>query len=225
MKNRIVFLLSVTLVMVLVSAQITQAATPLLKVGSRGSAVVTLQSNLKTLGYEVGAVDGIFGAKTKTAVQAFQKNSRIQVDGIVGPKTQQALTKALSSKSTTNRSLKTQKILSTAKGYTGVPYLWGGTTPSGFDCSGFTQYVFKKNGITLPRTSSQQYQTGTAVSFNSLIPGDLVFFNFNSGSVVSHVGIYLGDGQFISATSGKGVITYSFTPYWKNAYVGAKRVY
>jgi len=58
-----------------------------------------------------------------------------------------------------------------------------------------------------------------------LQPGDLVFFNFNSGSVVSHVGIYLGDGQFISATSSKGVIAYSFTPYWKNAYVGAKRVY
>lgn len=231
MKNKIVFLLSVMLVMILVSTQTTHAATPLLKVGSRGSAVVTLQSNLQTLGYEVGPIDGIFGAKTKTAVQKFQTASRIQVDGIVGPQTQQALTKALgskttalASKSTTNPSQKTQAILSTAKSYTGVPYLWGGTTPSGFDCSGFTQYVFEKNGITLPRTSNQQYQTGTSVSFNSLIPGDLVFFNFNSGSVVSHVGIYLGDGQFISATSGKGVITYGFTPYWKNAYVGAKRV-
>lgn len=213
------------LVMVLVNTQITQAATPLLKVGSRGSAVTTLQSNLQTLGYQVGPIDGIFGSKTKAAVQAFQKDAKIQVDGIVGPQTQQALTKALSSKGTTSHSAKTQAILATAKSYSGVPYLWGGTTPSGFDCSGFTQYVFMKNGITLPRTSSQQYQVGTAVSFNSLIPGDLVFFNFNSGSVVSHVGIYLGDGQFISATSGKGVITYGFTPYWKNAYVGAKRIY
>lgn len=225
MKKKIMLLLSIMLVMVLVNTQITHAATPLLKVGSRGSAVLTLQSNLKTLGYEVGSIDGIFGSKTKTAVQSFQKASRIQVDGVVGPQTQQALTRALSSKSTTSRSAKTQAILSMAKSYTGVPYLWGGTTPSGFDCSGFTQYVLNKNGINLPRTSSQQYQVGTAVNFNSLIPGDLVFFNFNSGSVVSHVGIYLGDGQFISATSGKGVITYGFTPYWKNAYVGAKRVY
>jgi len=225
MKRKIMVILSLLLMTFFLNVEVTNAATTLLKEGSRGSEVVTLQSNLKALGYEVGAMDGIFGAKTKAAVLVFQKASKLQVDGIVGPKTQQALADALKGKDTTNGAAKTQNILATAKSYTGVPYLWGGTTPSGFDCSGFTQYVFMKNGITLPRTSSQQYQVGAAVSFNTLQPGDLVFFNFNSGSVVSHVGIYLGDGQFISATSSKGVIAYSFTPYWKNAYVGAKRVY
>lgn len=224
MKKKIGFLLTLMLVMVIFIAPLAQAAT-LLKVGSTGSEVVKLQTNLKSLGYEVGSIDGIFGWKTRAAVRSFQQNAKIQVDGIAGPITQQALAGALRSGATTGRDAKTQGILNTAKSLTGVPYLWGGSTVSGFDCSGYTQYVFAKNGINLPRTSKEQFNMGKSVEFNALVPGDLVFFNFVSGSVVSHVGIYLGDGQFISSTSGKGVITYSFSPYWKNAYVGAKRVY
>jgi cell wall-associated NlpC family hydrolase len=217
-------LLSLMFMIVILSTPLTQAAT-LLRVGSTGSEVVTLQSNLRSIGYEVGPIDGIFGSKTQAAVRSFQRNSNIQVDGIVGPMTQQTLTQALRSTTTTDRNKKTQAILNTAKSLTGVPYLWGGSTVSGFDCSGYTRYVFAKNGINLPRTSKEQYKIGKSIDFNSLMPGDLVYFNFVSGSVVSHVGIYLGDGQFISATTSKGVITYSFSPYWKNAYVGAKRVY
>jgi cell wall-associated NlpC family hydrolase len=199
---------------ILVTAPISQAAT-LLKVGSSGSSVQALQTDLKTLGYNPGPIDGIYGIKTKAAVTAFQQNAKLQADGIYGPLTQQALT----------RTLKTPKILSTAQIYLGTPYLWGGSTPSGFDCSGFTQFVFAKNGINLPRISRDQYNVGTPVAFNDLQPGDLVFFSFTSNGQVSHVGIYLGDNQFISATTSKGVIISSFSPYWKNAYVGAKRVY
>lgn len=191
-----------------------QAAT-LLKLGASGSAVQALQTDLKTLGYNPGPFDGIFGTKTKTAVKAFQRSSKLQADGIYGPLTQRALTRAL----------KTQKILSTAQNYLGTPYQWGGSTPSAFDCSGFTQYVFAKNGINLPRVSRDQYNIGAPVTFNALQPGDLVFFSLTNNGKVSHVGIYKGDNQFISATSSKGVIISSFSPYWKNAYVGAKRVY
>ncbi|SHI52177.1 Cell wall-associated hydrolase, NlpC family [Desulfosporosinus lacus DSM 15449] len=228
-----ILLMTLVIIAIIASASVTQAAT--LKAGSTGSEIIMLQSELQSLNYDVGPVDGIFGSKTKAAVQAFQRDNNLLVDGIVGPQTQEALKKAtISNSDVSNASIlkantspqeKTNQIISTAKSFLGVPYKWGGTTPSGFDCSGFTRYVFASQNISLPRVSIDQYAVGTPVAFNNLIPGDLVFFNLVSGKQVSHVGIYIGDNQFISATSSKGIAIYSFTPYWANAYVGAKRIY
>lgn len=115
-------------------------------------------------------------------------------------------------------------IIATAKKYIGVPYVWGGSTPSGFDCSGFVQYVFNAHGISLPRTSKAQYGVGTKVSKSSLKAGDLVFFD-TEGSGVSHLGIYIGNNQFIHASSSKGVTVTSLSnTYWAPRYYGAKRV-
>lgn len=106
----------------------------------------------------------------------------------------------------------------------GVAYKTGGTTTAGFDCSGFTKYVFNKMGLTLPRTSKAQYSIGTPVAKSNLRSGDLVFFN-TLGKGVSHVGIYVGNGKFAQSSSSRGVtITSLSQAYWANRYVGAKRV-
>ena len=132
-----------------------------------------------------------------------------------------------SSKSPANSPSQTSKasaIIATGKHYIGVPYLYGGTTPAGFDCSGFVQYVFAKNGISLPRVSRDQFQVGTSVSFSNLKPGDLVFFSLAKNGVVDHEGIYVGNNQFLNAASSRGVTIYTLGSYWQSAYVGAKRV-
>lgn len=106
----------------------------------------------------------------------------------------------------------------------GTTYKFGGTSTTGFDCSGFTSYVFKSIGLTLPRTSKAQFSVGTSVSRNNLRSGDLVFFN-TFGSGVSHVGIYVGGGKFAQSSSSRGVTVTSLSQaYWANRYVGAKRV-
>ncbi len=103
---------------------------------------------------------------------------------------------ATSSEITTNtNSASASAVIAQAKKYLGVPYVWGGTTPSGFDCSGFTSYVFRSVGISLPRTSRAQQNVGTQVSVKNVQPGDLVFM----GKPAYHVGIYIGGGQYIHA--------------------------
>jgi cell wall-associated NlpC family hydrolase len=101
------------------------------------------------------------------------------------------------------------RVLRTADQYVGVPYVWGGNTPKGFDCSGFTKYVFAKNGVTLPRTSREQSRAGdgVALDFDSMRPGDLLLFA-EPGEAISHVAIYVGSGRIIHASSAMGGVNY-----------------
>ncbi len=116
-------------------------------------------------------------------------------------------------------------IISDAKTHLGTPYVWGGTTPSGFDCSGLVRYVFMQNGITLPRTTTEQYTVGNYVSKSDLKPGDLVFLQNTYREGISHVGIYIGDGQMIHASSSKGVVISNLSSsYYVKHYYGARRV-
>lgn len=118
-----------------------------------------------------------------------------------------------------------EAILDTADDYLGVPYLWGGTTPSGFDCSGFVQYVYRENGISLPRVADDQlHAAGTYISRSQLQPGDLVFFG--SGDYASHVGIYVGEGMMIHSPSTGKVIQYTSidSSYYSSRFIGGKRV-
>jgi cell wall-associated NlpC family hydrolase len=114
-------------------------------------------------------------------------------------------------------------LVQNALSLVGVPYVFGGTSRSGFDCSGFTLYVFKGSGISLPRTSSSQFNVGSSVSRAQLQSGDLVFFTtYASGA--SHVGIYIGGGNFVHA-SNSGVRTTSLSDsYYAARYLGARRV-
>ena len=119
-----------------------------------------------------------------------------------------------------------EEVAATAELYIGTPYKYGGTTPKGFDASGFTQYVYKHAAteLTIPRTSAAQYKIGKAVKKNALKQGDLVFYATGKKGKVSYVGIYNGNGTFIGTTS-KGVkIVKMSDKYWKDRYIGAKRV-
>ncbi|MGI6705701.1 MAG: peptidoglycan-binding protein [Clostridia bacterium] len=179
----------------------------ILKVGSKGKAVIDLQKALKAKGYYTYKVTGVYGSITRAAVKDFQKDARIKVDGIAGPVTLKKLSsssvkKSSSSRSSADRSSsssssrKGSDVVAYAKKFIGVPYRYGGSSPkTGFDCSGFTSYVYKHFGVKLPRSSRDQLKVGTAVSRSNLKPGDLVLF----GNPVHHVGIYVGDDKYIHA--------------------------
>lgn len=118
-----------------------------------------------------------------------------------------------------------EKLLDVSKQYIGVPYSFGGSTPHGFDCSGYTSYVFNEMGISIPRTTLTQWEVGSSVSRSDLQVGDLVFFKNTYRAGISHVGIYVGNNDFISATSSRGIAVVSMSSnYWGPRYVGAKRV-
>ncbi|MCL2217369.1 MAG: C40 family peptidase [Defluviitaleaceae bacterium] len=117
------------------------------------------------------------------------------------------------------------EIVATAKTYLGARYLWGGTTPNGFDCSGFMVYLFSPHGITLNRHSADMARNGVYVPRSELMPADLVFFNNGSGRI-SHVGMYIGDGYFIHSSSARtGVIISSmYSNFNARGFVTARRV-
>ncbi|MGE6414518.1 NlpC/P60 family protein [Planococcus kocurii] len=116
-------------------------------------------------------------------------------------------------------------IASYALKFKGTPYKFGGTTTAGFDCSGYILHVFKNFGISLPRTSAEQFNVGTPVSKSNLQEGDLVFFANTYKPGISHTGIYLGDGDVISAESkGVAISNLDTNPYWGPKYAGAKRL-
>ena len=119
-----------------------------------------------------------------------------------------------------------QVIVNTAMKYLGVPYLWGGTSSSGFDCSGLVYYVYKECGYSINRTAASIYQNGTFVEKANLKVGDAVCFTTNSSASIGHVGIYIGNGQFIHSSSGSGKVIISdlSSSYYITNYVGARRI-
>jgi cell wall-associated NlpC family hydrolase len=116
-------------------------------------------------------------------------------------------------------------LVATALTFRGTPYRNGGSDPSGFDCSGFVQWVFAEHGLALPREVRDQYRVGDDVDRDEVQPGDLVFFETVSRGA-SHVGIALGGGEFVHAPSSRGVVRVEryTSPYWAQRWVGARRL-
>ena len=197
--------------------------------GDSGTEIAAIQEKLLMEGYDIGIPDGVYGASTVAAVKKFQSSVGLTPDGVIGSYT---YSKLMGESLPTGRgygvsrggSSLARNLISVAYEYLGVPYVFGGTSPWGFDCSGFTQYVFRQIGIEIPRTADVQYYNYHKVSTGNLRPGDLVFFEtYEYGP--SHCGIYIGNGQMIQAGSSTGVTVSSvFSGYFGARYIGAARV-
>jgi cell wall-associated NlpC family hydrolase len=213
------------------SAQAAPLSTGVLRRGDTGAKVEALQ---RALGV---TADGSFGNATHRAVRAYQRAHGLEVDGVVGPRTAAALGLSISGSTTRSASTTTSSgsssgssssaspssAVAAVRSKIGASYAYGGTGPSSFDCSGLTQWAFKRAGVSLPRTSFAQYGVGSAVSKANVQAGDLVFFS-TAGAGASHVGIAVSSSSAVSATS-HGVMEHSFTSgYWSQNWVGARRV-
>ena len=193
------------------STSSSSSFTDIVRVGDTGGVVEQIQD-------EVGvSADGVFGSETEQAVTQWQAEHGLASDGVVGPETgsEMGLTESGSTSGQATAAASTDggtaeistasnsdsSIVSTARSLIGSPYVMGGTSPSGFDCSGFVQYVYDKAGKELPRTTDQQQAAATPVSDPQ--PGDIVFF----GNPAYHNGIYAGDGKILDAGNSSTGVT------------------
>ncbi|GGA61689.1 C40 family peptidase [Ornithinibacillus halotolerans] len=202
--------------------------------GLQSEEVKIVQESLQYFGYYDGEIDGMYGPMTKKAVEIAEEQHDIDfldeaprqsLYTMYNTEKEQVSQTNVQSKPSNVKNVKVDanysNIIQTAYAHVGTPYVWGGTSPSGFDCSGFLQYVYNVNGITVPRTVGDLWNFGAPV--DSLSVGDIVFYTtYKPGP--SHAGIYLGNGQFIHAGNNGVEVSDMSEAYWQNRYLGAKRI-
>lgn len=204
---------------------------PTIYVGVHDENIALVQESLQYFDLYKGEVDGIYGPLTKDALEKMEEEYDISLiyeeiheelveETPLPAKEMPVQTKEIQSVSKEHDV--TSTIISEARELIGTPYVWGGDSPGGFDCSGFTQFVYDTQDITIPRTVADTWNFATPVDTPSV--GDLVFFEtYQPGP--SHMGIYLGDNKFIHAGTSNGVtISQLDTSYWQEKYIGAKRI-
>ncbi|WP_349409406.1 C40 family peptidase [Pseudalkalibacillus sp. SCS-8] len=197
----------------------------LLEIGDRGQEVEMLQTELEKLGYYTYNLDGIFGPITEQAVEDFQADKGLTTDGIAGPKTLEALSETTNSvelQPSSDEEGSESNVVEIAESLIGTPYVWGGTTPDGFDSSGFIQYVFGEVGVDLHRKESDMWKyDGEQVDSPEV--GDVVFFEGTYDTEgASHSGIYIGDNKMIHAGSDGVEVSDLTIDYWQDHYLGVK---
>jgi cell wall-associated NlpC family hydrolase len=211
---------------------ISQAAEKVYRQGDKSPAIAAVQLQMRGMGYAVGNSDGFFSWRFAQAVKTYQRSQGLKADGVLDSLTYYRLMGKSFPQPPVNSpaqqdnpgSSQAESIIATAKRYIGVPYRFGGVDPKGFDCSGYVQFVFNQHERKLPRSADVQYKAGKFVLRSQLQPGDLVFFTtYEAGP--SHNGIYMGTGQFIHASSSRGVMISKLDDtYWKPRYLGSRRV-
>ena len=194
--------------------------------------VAFVQKSLPVLNIKTDRTDGLMSKKTSGAIKKFQKKFKeykLKPSGLLDDATYRAIKEEINKKRgappAVGASGKGADIVQTAALYKGVPYRFGGVDAKGFDCSGYTAFIFQKHNISLPRTVDVQFAVGSSVERKNLAPGDLVFFEtYEKGA--SHVGIYSGGGKFWHASSSRGVMLSGLDEqYWRVRYLGARRVF
>lgn len=208
--------------------------------GDHNDDVALVQEVLLYYGYYHGSVDSVYGSLTEQAIHSVKQDILTEQDKndtrdhslpedvssqveVANEKTQKEKEESTEPKITqleVNSADTT--ILTDAKAHLGTPYVWGGTNPEGFDCSGYIQFIFSEQNITIPRTVSEIWNFSTPVSSPSV--GDLVFFEtYRQGP--SHLGLYIGNNEFIHAGSSNGVVISNLDDdYWDSRYIGSKRI-
>ncbi len=172
------------------------------------------------------AVIAVIPAKTKIFVNVDLGNgwAMVTFNGVIGYASLQYISFDLSSAVSGNITTG-QQVVEYAKQFLGKPYVYGGNGPNGFDCSGFTKYIYSKFGVSLNRVAADQVNNGTYVEKSALIPGDLILFANTSNGSIGHVGIYIGNDQFIHASTNSYTVRIdSLSGYYSRVYHSSRRI-
>lgn len=202
----------------------------LLRAGSSGEAVQTMQIRLKSLGYFAGTGTGHFGSVTLEAVKRFQKSHGLTADGTAGPLTRKMLfSNSVIKVPAPSKNISAAVIADIALSQNGKPYTWGGNGPASYDCSGLAYYAMIQAGYSVSRLSSAGYSAVASwpkITGNNLDKGDLLFFRSDTSPSIGHMGIYTGNGEFVHASSGQGRVMVSSLDnvYWSRNLLFARRV-